>query len=289
MDKQEIIARVVQIANAQIGTAETPKGSNKNKYAEFFDALRKQGVNIYNGFKNGASWCDLFADYCYIQATSVEIGPRMIYQPLNGCGAGCSFSAGYYRAHGAFVSEPEVGDQIFFGKKGKTFSENKFEHTGVVVKVTPKMVYTVEGNTSNEVKVKSYQKSAARILGYGRPNWDLAVKAEEDETPTEPAPAPIQNKPAKEPAKPSPSKKVITAPITPKSKNAAYAKTWTVATNEKPLRLRQGPGTNYAKMARISKGTKVTCDGSYTGAWLYITYNSKAIIYKGFVLAKWLK
>ncbi len=283
MDKNEIIARVVQIANAQVGTVETPKGSNKNKFAAFFDDLRKSGVKIYNGLKNGASWCDLFADYCYIQAVGVEIGPKMIYQPLNGCGAGCRFSAQYYRDHKAFFKDPEIGDQIFFGKAGEE------SHTGIVVKVTPKMVHTVEGNTGNEVKAKSYQKSAARIVGYGRPNWQMAVDAEEKEDP-----APITNepseKPKEEPAKPAASgKKVITAPVAPKSTNAAFAREWKVATNGSILRLRQGPGTNYGVMAKMKNGAKVVCDGKYSGAWLYITYEAGAIIYKGFALDKWLK
>lgn len=280
MDKNEIIARVVQIANAQVGTAETPKGSNKNKFAAFFDDLRKSGVKIYNGLKNGASWCDVFADYCYIMATSVEIGPKMIYQPLNGCGAGCRFSAEYYRNHKAWFNEPEVGDQIFFGKVGEE------SHTGVVVKVTPKMVHTVEGNTENMVKAKSYQKSAARIAGYGRPNWELAVK-EENKEDSEPA-APIATKPAdKTPA--ASSKKVITAIENPKSTDPKFARKFKVATNGRILRLRQGPGTNYAIMAKMPKGSTVKCDGKYSGAWLYITYETKSIIYKGFALDKWLK
>ena len=41
MSKKEIIDRVVQIAKSQVGTVETPKGSNKNKYSKFFDDLRK--------------------------------------------------------------------------------------------------------------------------------------------------------------------------------------------------------------------------------------------------------
>ena len=154
------------------------------------------------------------------------------------------------------------------------------------------MVYTVEGNTSNMVKAKSYQKSAARILGYGRPNWAYAVAEENKENP--PA-EPIINKPSgNQPTAPTTTpaasaKKIITATTAPTSKCKEYAKTWTVATKEDPLRLRQGPGTNYRKMARMPKGTKVKCDGSYSGAWLYVTYETKSIIYKGFAIAKHLK
>ena len=182
MDKKEIIDRVVQIAKSQVGTVETPKGSNKNKYAKFFDDLRESGVKIYNGLKDGAAWCDIFADYCYIQAVGVEIGPKMIYQPLNGCGAGVKFSAEYYRKNNAFFTAPAVGDQIFYGKDGKPGTET---HTGIVVRVTEKTIYTVEGNTNNEVKAKTVSRSqiGKKVVGFGKPDWNLAVKAETPEEP----------------------------------------------------------------------------------------------------------
>ena len=287
MNKQEIIDRVVKIAKDQIGTVETPKGSNKNKYAAFFDDLRKQGVNIYNGNKNGgkdAAWCDIFADYCYIMATSVEIGPKMIYQPLNGCGAGVKFSAKYYRNNKAFFTTPEVGDQIFYGKDGKAGTET---HTGIVVKLTEKTIYTVEGNTSDAVKAKTVSRSqiGKKIVGFGRPNWGYAVKAEENDE------QPIINKPSENPptAPTTPNKKIITAVTAPESKTKAYAKTWKVTTNGGMLRLRQGPGTNFAKLVSMPNGSKVVCNGEHTGEWLFVSYETKAIIYKGFALKKWMK
>lgn len=231
MTQKEIIDRVVKIATEQVGTVETPKGSNVNKYAKFFDDLRKQGVNIYNGPKQGASWCDVFADYVYIQATSIEIGPRMIYQPLNGCGAGVKFSAEYYRKNKAFFKTPEVGDQIFFGEEGKE------THTGVVVKVTDKMVYTVEGNTDNQVKNKSYQKNNGKITGYGRPNWSLAAKAMS-------APA---EKPKEEP-KPEPKP----APAKPKESSNEYK-----VTAKHGLNIRKGAGKHFPKLGVLSYGAAI--------------------------------
>lgn len=215
MNKKEIIDRVVQIAKSQVGTVETPKGSNKNKYSKFFDDLRKSGTKIYNGVKDGAAaWCDIFADYCYIQAVGVEIGPKMIYQPLNSCGAGVKFSAEYYRKNKAFYTSPEVGDQIFYGKDGKSGTET---HTGIVVKLTEKTIYTVEGNTGDQVKAKTVSRSqiGKKVVGFGRPNWELAVKAESDEQPTAEKPQP----------KPTPSPVQTTTPATsakPTNKTKTY-------------------------------------------------------------------
>jgi len=229
--QKEIIDRVITLALEQVGTVETPKGSNINKYAKFFDDLRKQGIDIYNGAKQGASWCDIFADYIYIQATSVTIATKMIYQPLNGCGAGCKFSAGYYRNNKAFYATPEVGDQIFFGSAGKE------THTGIVVKVTDKMVYTVEGNTDNQVKSKSYQKNNKNIAGYGRPNWSLAVKAMSADKPAE--------KPKEDP-KPAP------APAKPKTTAKEYTVTPPIGLN-----IRKGAGKYFPKVGAFAYGATI--------------------------------
>lgn len=241
MDKKEIIDRVVQIAKSQVGTVETPKGSNKNKYAKFFDDLRKSGVKIYNGLKDGAAWCDIFADYCYIQAVGVEIGPKMIYQPLNGCGAGVKFSAEYYRKNKAFYTSPEVGDQIFYGKDGEPGTET---HTGIVVKLTEKTVYTVEGNTGNEVKAKTVSRSqiGKKVVGFGRPNWSLAVKAE---TPEEPQ----LEKPTEKPA----------TPVTPEKPENKIKKLVVISKSGVNVRADRSvkayklkPALNYGQTVRVS-------------------------------------
>lgn len=289
MTQKEIIDRVVAIALEQVGTTETPKGSNKNKYASFFDDLRKQGVDVYNGAKQGVSWCDIFADYVYIQATSIEIGPKMIFQPLDGCGAGCKFSAEYYRKNKSFYKTPEVGDQIFYGKDGEAGTES---HTGIVVKLTEKTIYTVEGNTDDQVKAKTVSKTqiGKKIVGFGRPNWSYAVKElNKDEKPATTPTVPSNSKETVKPTTPAKSKKTIVAPVVPLEIKKSYAKTWTVNTDTDPLRLRKGPGTNYAKLALIPKGAKVTSQGRYTGAWLFVTYETKDTIYKGFCFIKYLK
>lgn len=295
MNKTDLINSAVKIATEQIGTKENPKGSNKNKFAAFFDNLRKAGIDFYNYPKNGAaSWCDIFADYVYTMsvmenradlatADAVKLAAKMIYQPMESCGAGCKFSAEYYRKNKAFYKTPEVGDQVFYGKDGKAGTES---HTGIVVKVNAKSFVTVEGNTDDQVKQKTVQNSqiGKKIVGFGRPNWNIAVKAEEPTVKPEPEPA----KP-KEPAKPQASKKVIEADEKPTAIYKPYAKAWTINTATDPLKLRTGPGTNYRVLAKMPKGAKVTSDGAHTGAWLVVTYETKDAIYKGFCFAKYLK
>lgn len=176
--------RVIARARAEVGYLEKATNSqlddktanagrgNFTKYARDLDKLG----NIYNGKKNGYSWCDVFVDWNFITEFGVETAVKMLYQPLKGLGAGVRYSADYYRQNNAFYLDPQPGDQIFF-KSGDTWT-----HTGLVVDVKDGKVYTVEGNTSSVagvvsngggVREKSYVLNYSKIAGYGRPNWSL--------------------------------------------------------------------------------------------------------------------
>ena len=150
---------------------------NYTKYARDLDALG----NFYNGKKQGAPWCDVFVDWCFVTTYGAETAKKMLYQPDKSLGAGVNYSAQYYKAAGRYFDTPQRGDQIFFGEKGK------YTHTGLVVAVGDSYVYTIEGNTSGASGViangggvcrKSYRLNYANIYGYGRPNYDL-VKEDE--------------------------------------------------------------------------------------------------------------
>lgn len=162
-DKQ----RVIDLALSQCGYHE--QGNNYTKYAADLDAIK----GFYNGPKNGYAWCDVLVDWCFVKAYGVVGAKELLCQPDNSCGAGCSFSADYFRQHGRFHEHgPQTGDQIFF-----SYKEGEVSHTGLVVEVTGYSVVTVEGNSSDMVAKRSYPLSDARIYGYGRPDWG----AEEDE------------------------------------------------------------------------------------------------------------
>ena len=103
----------------------------------------------------------------------------MSNQPMHGCGAGCEFSASYYRAANQWSSEPSLGAQVFFGARG---SES---HTGMVVGYVYTHVYTVEGNTGysagysgGAVLERTYSRGDSRIVGYGVPRWSVAGGSE---------------------------------------------------------------------------------------------------------------
>lgn len=170
MTQNECVAKVLNVARNELGTRET--GDNVTKYAAFLDSI----AGFYNGPKNGFAWCDVFVDFCFVKAFGVDIGRRMICQPMQSAGAGCLYSAQYYKQAGRWVTYPQPGDQIFF-----SYAAGEYSHTGIVESVANGMVNTIEGNTSDMVARRSYPLASGSIVGYGRPNWDLAADAKADD------------------------------------------------------------------------------------------------------------
>lgn len=177
--------KLIAVAQAEVGYLEKKTNSqldgqtanagygNYTKYARDMDAIS----GFYNGRKNGFDWCDVFVDWCFVKAFGVEAAKKLLRQPEKSLGAGCRFSANYYKEKGQFhTKDPKPGDQIFYWNSGKT----DVAHTGIVYKVDNQYVYTVEGNTSSAsgvvangggVAQKKYSLSYGRIYGYGRPDY----------------------------------------------------------------------------------------------------------------------
>ena len=176
-DKQIVIDLAIsqigyheKATNAELDNPTANSGDgNWNKYSRDLDKLG----NFYNGRKNGYAWCDCFVDWCFITAYGRAVGQKLLCQPDNSAGAGCSFSAQYFRSKGQFyTSNPQPGDQIFFGT-----GPGNVWHTGIVVEVTSSHVITVEGNTTDSVGRRSYRLTDSSIYGYGRPDWGVSNTA----------------------------------------------------------------------------------------------------------------
>lgn len=180
MTKQEAINKVLDLARAEIGYREKASsaniddksanagGANWTKYARDLDR-----TNWYNGGKNGYAWCDVFVDWLFYKCFGDPLGRNMICQPTGSAGAGCLYSAQYYKSAGRWITNsPQPGDQIFF-----TYSAGEYSHTGIVEKVNGDTVTTIEGNTSDQVGRRNYNIGSQNIAGYGRPKWELAINA----------------------------------------------------------------------------------------------------------------
>lgn len=175
--------KVLQIAQAEVGTRES--GDNGTLYARDLDA-----IHYFNTPKQNLAWCAVFVCWCFVQAYGADAARRVLFQPeQDNCAAACSYAANYYRQRGRFGLSPKIGAQIFFG-------QNARDHTGIVYSYDAARVYTIEGNSDDQVARRSYDLSNPWIAGYGYPDYEsLPNKGEEsgdeperpdEDKPTEP-------------------------------------------------------------------------------------------------------
>ena len=164
MTTQEAQHALVERAYGEVGYHEG--ANNYNKYAADERVQRLYGWNVQN-----QPWCNTFVNFLFINVFGYEEGAALTY----GGSAGCAVHAQLYKNHGAWVTTPQKGDQIFFLVNGG------INHTGIVADVSGATVTTIEGNYSDSVAKNSYYINDSRIAGYGRPNWSVVANDEEPE------------------------------------------------------------------------------------------------------------
>ena len=178
------LEKVLQIASNEVGYLEKTSNSNLDsktanagdrnytKYARDMDNL-----NVYNGKKQGYAWCNVFIDWCFVQALGVDRAKEL----LIGFSAGCTQDYNWFKEKGQIVKNPQRGDLVFFGNTA---------HIGIIEKVENGKIYTIEGNTSNKAELvtnggtvakKSYAINSKYIHSFARPSYintpDIQIKA----------------------------------------------------------------------------------------------------------------
>ena len=113
------------------------------------------------GFTSRVEWCACFVSWCYGQMGLTE--PRF---------AACqSQGIPWFQSHGqwgrADYANIAPGDAIFFDWD----MDGRADHVGIVVGTDGSRVYTVEGNSGDACKIKSYSLTYECIKGYGLMNW----------------------------------------------------------------------------------------------------------------------
>lgn len=181
MTKNEAIQKVISVAVRNIGYHEV--GNNRTKFTD------GNWDNQFYGWElSGQPWCDVFADYCYCEPFGITKGKQLTYQTRGGS-ALCSASAQYYKDNGAFFSYPQPGDQAFF------YNSGGINHTGIVETVNGSgqnwtSCTCIEGNTSDQVARRTYQRGNSAVAGFGRPKWSVVTNnnqdIEEEITPMQP-------------------------------------------------------------------------------------------------------
>ena len=135
---------------------------------ELMELAKQQVGNVggypywsWYGFNSRVEWCACFVSWCYNQAGKSE--PRF---------AGCEWqgvpwfqSRGQWGARGYENIAP--GDAIFFDWD----LDSVADHVGLVLGRDGSRVYTVEGNSGDACKIKSYDLNYQCIKGYGLMNW----------------------------------------------------------------------------------------------------------------------
>ena len=114
------------------------------------------------GFNSRVEWCACFVSWCYGQMGLSE--PR--FAACQSQGIPWFTSRGQWGARGYENIAP--GDAIFFDWD----LDGSADHVGIVIGTDGSRVYTVEGNSGDACKIKSYPLDYACIKGYGLMNWN---------------------------------------------------------------------------------------------------------------------
>ena len=114
------------------------------------------------GFDYRVEWCACFVSWCYGQAGLSE--PR--FAACTSQGMPWFTSRGQWGDRNYANIAP--GDAIFFDWD----NSGGADHVGIVIGTDGKRVYTVEGNSGDACKIKSYPLGSSVIRGYGLMNWN---------------------------------------------------------------------------------------------------------------------
>ena len=124
------------------------------------------------GFNSRVEWCACFVSWCANECGYIEAGviPKF---------AGCVGGSNWFKARGQWQDgsyEPRPGDLIFFdwddpgGYSGP--QDDVPDHVGIVERVENGVVYTVEGNSGDSCRQRSYSVGYYEIWGYGCPIYN---------------------------------------------------------------------------------------------------------------------
>ena len=135
---------------------------------ELVELAKRQVGNVggqpywsWYGFNSRVEWCACFVSWCYGQMGLSE--PRF---------AACqSQGIPWFQSHGQWGGRDYAniapGDAIFFDWD----LDGRADHVGIVIGTDGSRVYTVEGNSGDTCKIRSYDVNYECIKGYGLMNW----------------------------------------------------------------------------------------------------------------------
>lgn len=139
--------QIVTVAKAQLGNA------GGQKFWSWY------------GFDGRVEWCACFVvSWCADQSGLIASGS---VQKFAYCPAGIDWfkSQGRWKDGGSYT--PVAGTIIFFDWPQNGGQDGVSDHVGIVERCEGGIVYTVEGNSGDAVREKSYPVGSSSIMGYG--------------------------------------------------------------------------------------------------------------------------
>lgn len=160
---------ILKIAQAEIGTKESPANSNNVKYNTWYYGKAVSG--------SAYPWCAVFVSWVFSQSNPILIKKS----------ASCMDIGNWFKSNNQWkVTNPQAGDVVFF----KYNTNNRWtNHIGIVESVNSDgSIVTIEGNTSTSSNdnggavMRRTRKS--NIVGYGIPNYSSSSNAKSNTSTT---------------------------------------------------------------------------------------------------------
>ena len=159
--------KILDIARREIGTKESPAGSNKVKYNTAYYGREVSGGNY--------AWCCAFVWWCFQEAGASGLfygGGRTAY---------CPTLKTYHKGQ-AVTGDYRPGDVIFFNFKGA----KNAAHVGICESWDGKYITTIDGNTglgdqANGGAVLRQKRGKKYIVGAYRPAWQKEDEMTEEQ------------------------------------------------------------------------------------------------------------
>lgn len=155
--------KILSIAKKEVGTTESPKGSNKVKY----------NTEYYGRAVTGSAypWCCAFVWWVFKQAGASKLfydGKKTAY---------CPTLLDYYKKKGQTVTDYKPGDIVFFNFSGGTNPA----HVGICTAWDGAYITTIDGNTGNGNEanggaVMLRKRHKKYVVGVARPAYASATK-----------------------------------------------------------------------------------------------------------------
>ena len=159
--------KILSIAQAEIGTLESPPGSNRIKYNTWYYGQEVSG--------KAYPWCMVFIQWCFAQAEVSEL------LPLRTASCGALMRAA--QAAGLWITKDfRPGDVVIYDFPGGAATD----HCGIVESFAKGKIVSIEGNTgtgndTNGGQVQRRTRDIKLAVGAVRPQYEQEYKP--DNTP----------------------------------------------------------------------------------------------------------